>query len=105
MELSTICEPIREELDMVEERLRSVSKVDFSRLSELLDYSLKGNGKRIRPILSLLSGKFYEYNQEILGYQINKSNVDTLEVYYYWLKMYDLGGQSSEYSMPDSIYR
>ena len=66
MELSTICEPIREELDMVEERLKSVTKVDFSRLSELLDYSLKGNGKRIRPILALLSGKFYDYNQEHL---------------------------------------
>ncbi|MCP4581254.1 MAG: fibronectin type III domain-containing protein [candidate division Zixibacteria bacterium] len=48
---------------------------------------------------------FFEYNQEVLSYQINKSNVDTLEVYYYWLKMFDLGGQSSEFSMPDSIYR
>jgi len=48
---------------------------------------------------------FFEYDQEVLSYQIQKSNVDTLEVYYYWLKMFDLGGQSSEFSMPDSIYR
>ena len=66
MELSTICEPIQEELDMVEERLKSVSEVDFSYLSELLDYSLRGNGKRIRPILTLLSGRFYDCNLDYL---------------------------------------
>jgi len=44
----------------------SVRKVDFSHLSELLDYSLKGDGKRIRPALTLLSGKFYDYNLDYL---------------------------------------
>lgn len=66
MELSKICKPVQKELTMVEERLRSVSKVDFPYLSELLEYSLKGSGKRIRPILALLSGKFYAYNLEHL---------------------------------------
>jgi len=60
--LNTIYEPIQEDLVKVEDRLRSVSKVDFPRLSELLDYSLKGGGKRIRPALVLLSGKSYAYN-------------------------------------------
>ena len=66
MELSTIFEPIKEDLEKVEERLRSVSQVDFLQLSELLDYSLRSTGKRIRPILALLSGKFYDYNLDYL---------------------------------------
>ncbi|MBA7708235.1 Heptaprenyl diphosphate synthase component 2 [subsurface metagenome] len=66
MELSTIYTPIQEDLAKVEDRLRSVSKVDFPHLSELLDYSLKSNGKRIRPVLTLLSGKFYDYNPDHL---------------------------------------
>lgn len=66
MELSVICEPIQEELDEVEARLRSISKVDFVHLAELLDYSLKGTGKRIRPMLTLLAGKFYDYNVDYL---------------------------------------
>ena len=66
VELSTICQPVQEDLDKVEERLRLVTRVDFSPLSELLDFSLRSTGKRIRPILTLLSGKFYEYNPEHL---------------------------------------
>ena len=65
MQLSTIYEPIQEDLNKVEDRLRSVSGVEFLRLSELLDYSLSG-GKGIRPALTLLSGKFYDYNLDYL---------------------------------------
>jgi len=39
-----------------------LSQVDFPHLSELLDHSLKNNGKRIRPALTLLSGKSYNSN-------------------------------------------
>jgi len=66
LELSEICKPIQEGLDEVEVRLRSISNVDFLQLSELLDYSLKGTGKRIRPMLTLLAGKFYNYNLDLL---------------------------------------
>ena len=62
MELSTIYKPIREDLIKVENELRSISKVDFTWLSELLVYSLSGGGKGIRPALVLLSGKLYDYN-------------------------------------------
>ena len=62
MPLSTIYEPVQEDLLKVEDRLRLVSKVDFPELSKLLDYSLTGGGKRIRPALTLLTGKFYDYN-------------------------------------------
>ncbi len=66
MELSTIYAPVQEDLSRVEDRLRSVHKVDFPHLSELLEYSLKSNGKRIRPALTLLSGKFYNYDLDYL---------------------------------------
>ncbi|MBA7693699.1 Heptaprenyl diphosphate synthase component 2 [subsurface metagenome] len=66
MELITIYQPIREDLIKVEDKLRSVSKVDFPWLSELLAYSLKGGGKGIRPAFVLLSGKFYDYNLDYL---------------------------------------
>ena len=64
--LSTIYEPIQEDLVRVEDRLRSVCEVDFPQLSKLLDYSLKSGGKRIRPALVLLSGKFYHYDPSYL---------------------------------------
>ncbi len=65
MQISTIYEPIQEDLNKVEDWIRSVSRVSFSRLSELLGYSLSG-GKGIRPALVLLSGKFYDYNLDYL---------------------------------------
>ena len=66
MQSNTIYEPVQEDLNKVEDWLRSVSKVDFSWLAKLLGYSLKGGGKRIRPALTLLSGKFYNYNLDSL---------------------------------------
>ncbi len=66
MELNAIYESVQEDLDKVEDRLRSVSQVDFPHLSELLDYSLRSSGKRIRPALTLLAGKFYDYNLDYL---------------------------------------
>ncbi len=67
LELSTICQPIQDDLNTVEERLKLVTQVvDFPQLSELLDFSLRSSGKRIRPILTLLSGKFYDYDPELL---------------------------------------
>ncbi len=64
--LRTIYEPIQEDLVKVEARLRSVCEVDFPWLSKLLAHSLKEGGKRIRPALVLLSGKFYDYDLSYL---------------------------------------
>ncbi|OGN90256.1 MAG: hypothetical protein A2158_08595 [Chloroflexi bacterium RBG_13_46_14] len=66
MELSEIYAPVKKDLLKVEEKLNEISKVDFSHLAELVDYSLKNTGKMIRPALTLLSGKFYNYNLELL---------------------------------------
>jgi len=65
-QLGTICELVQEDLVKVEDELRSVSEVDSPCLSELLDYVIRGGGKRIRPMLTLLAGKFYDYNLSYL---------------------------------------
>ena len=80
MPLSKIYEPIQQDLAKVEDMMKSVSQADFSwlpkqlahdlkdsgKLAELLTHSLKGGDKRIRPALTLLSGKFYDYNLDYL---------------------------------------
>jgi len=60
--LSTIYQPVKKDLAKVDDLLSSATEVNFPRLAELLGYCLKGGGKRIRPALTLLSGKFYDYN-------------------------------------------
>jgi octaprenyl-diphosphate synthase len=64
--LDVIYESIQKDLTKVEDNIQSVSKATFDRLSELLDYSLESRGKRIRPALTLLSGKFYNYDLDYL---------------------------------------
>ncbi|HEY88049.1 MAG TPA: polyprenyl synthetase family protein [Dehalococcoidia bacterium] len=66
MPLSTIYQPVEEDLAKVDDLLSSATEVNFHRLAELLDYCLKDGGKRIRPALTLLSGKFYDYNLSLL---------------------------------------
>jgi len=66
MELRQIYAPVEEDLLKVEATLKSTSNVDFPHLAKLLEHSLKGDGKRIRPALTLLAGKFYDYNTENL---------------------------------------
>jgi octaprenyl-diphosphate synthase len=66
LQLSTIYKPVQEDLVKVENELDLVSKVDFTWLAELLGYSLKNGGKGIRPALTLLSGRLYNYNLDTL---------------------------------------
>jgi geranylgeranyl pyrophosphate synthase len=66
LELNQIYAPIHDDLLKLEECIRSVSQVDFPWLTQLLSHSLGTGGKRIRPALTLLSGKFYDYRLESL---------------------------------------
>lgn len=66
MDLNGIYQSIQDDLSRVKECLRSIIKVDFPWLSKQLDYVVGGGGKGIRPALTLLSGKFYQYNFEFL---------------------------------------
>ena len=62
MSLSTIYEPIQEDLAGVEAGLKNVGEVSSPWLAKLLEHSLKAGGKRLRPALVLLSGRFYNYD-------------------------------------------
>ncbi len=67
MELIAIYAPVQEDLLKIEDRLKATGKaVSNPHLSRLLEYSLTGNGKMLRPLLTLLSGKFYNYNPDLL---------------------------------------
>ena len=66
MNLNDIYEPIRDDLEKVEQSLDMVADVDGPLLAQLLKYTLKNGGKRIRPSLTLLCGKFYHYDLSLL---------------------------------------
>ncbi|NIN66420.1 MAG: polyprenyl synthetase family protein [Anaerolineae bacterium] len=57
MEILSLLEPIRKELEVVEERLRQAVEVEQSRLEGVLRYVLDSGGKRIRPALVILASK------------------------------------------------
>ena len=65
MQLNQIYQSVQQDLAKVESQINSVTEVDFPGLAELLSYILIG-GKEIRPVLTLLSGKFYHYNPDLL---------------------------------------
>lgn len=62
--IDAIYQLIEADLAQVEQRLQSVAEVDFPFQAELLGYCLQGGGKRLRPVLTLLAGKFYDYELE-----------------------------------------
>jgi len=66
MSVASIYEPIHEGLGMVEEKLISFARVDFPWVAEPLIHVLESQGKRIRPGLTLLAGRFYHYDLESL---------------------------------------
>ena len=65
MQLNQIYQSVQADLAKVESQIKSVTKVDFPRLAELLSHVLLG-GKGIRPALTLMSGKFYHYHPDLL---------------------------------------
>ncbi len=66
LSLERIYAPVQNDLDTVGEWLQSVTRVSYIPQAEMLEHSLNDTGKRIRPALVLLSGKFYRYNLDVL---------------------------------------
>jgi len=66
LNLSNIYRPVENDLKKVDRTLEEITDADFPLLSQLLDYTLKAGGKRVRPALTLLSGKFYVYDLKLL---------------------------------------
>jgi len=66
LSLSKIIDPVNGDLAKAENSLKSVGEVQDNHLSELLSYALDIVGKRIRPALTLLTGKLYAYDLDCL---------------------------------------
>lgn len=62
---SSLFAPVENEIGLVEESIKATTQVEFPWLSELLDYITNSGGKRIRPALTLLCGKFHYYSQDL----------------------------------------
>lgn len=58
--------PVREDLARVEETLRSVRPAEFPALALILEHVLGAGGKRIRPAIALLAGRFNRYDLDLL---------------------------------------
>ena len=62
MELKRIYAPIQDDLNGVRDTLKSLGQIEYEWLSEQLSHVVRETGKGIRPALTLLSGKSYDYN-------------------------------------------
>jgi geranylgeranyl pyrophosphate synthase len=60
--LSDIYKPVQKDLEKVEKSLEKLADAEFPLLAQLLAYTVKNGGKRIRPALTLLSSKFFHYD-------------------------------------------
>lgn len=66
MNLNDIYSLIQDDLEEVERSLEAVADAGGPLLAELLRYTLKNGGKRIRPSLTLLAAKFHVYDLHLL---------------------------------------
>ncbi len=66
MRVASIHQPVQEELAQVEAALQAVKRVEVPWLAEMLDHVLAGEGKRLRPTIALLSGRFGGHRPELL---------------------------------------
>ena len=66
MRVASIYEPVQVELAQVEATLEAVARSDIPLVQEMLQHVLSGGGKRLRPTIALLSGRFGSYRPEVL---------------------------------------
>ena len=66
MSIGSIFKPVQPEMAQVEDRLDEVAGTAPLEMIDQLKHALKDGGKRIRPALTLLTGKFYKYNLDLL---------------------------------------
>jgi geranylgeranyl pyrophosphate synthase len=66
LSISSICLPVQPQLLLVEKRLEDVVKTAPRQMVEPLEHAVQNGGKRIRPALTLLAGKFHRYNLKLL---------------------------------------
>jgi geranylgeranyl pyrophosphate synthase len=62
MELADVIHNLRDDLDAVEDRLRSAADINFPILGDIIDTLIGAGGKRLRPVMLLLSARPFDYN-------------------------------------------
>lgn len=62
METATLFAPVAEELLRVETELSSLVRSSETVMQGLLSHILRPGGKRVRPVLTLLAGRFHDYD-------------------------------------------
>ncbi|MEX2245136.1 MAG: polyprenyl synthetase family protein [Dehalococcoidia bacterium] len=63
---SSIYGPVQDDLRLVEETIDAIKHVEnFPALTRMLDHVLSAGGKRLRPAIALLAGKFGDYRPEL----------------------------------------
>jgi geranylgeranyl pyrophosphate synthase len=66
VKVASIYGPVTDDLRLVEDTLDRIKHVEnFPALSKMLGHVLAGGGKRIRPAIALLAGKFGDYNPDL----------------------------------------
>ncbi len=66
MELSQIYAPIKDDLDKVRDAITALSPENHTWLKEQLHNLMRGTGKGLRPAMTLLCGKLYQYDLKYL---------------------------------------
>lgn len=66
MSIITISEPVQKELQLVKSTMQDITRVELPQLAEPLGYILEHEGKQVRPVITLLVGKLYNFNVDIL---------------------------------------
>src|SRR5207247_680515 len=66
MKVASIYGPVQQDLRLVEETIEGIKRVEnFPALSKMLDHVLAPGGKRLRPAIALLAGKFGDYDVDL----------------------------------------
>jgi heptaprenyl diphosphate synthase/octaprenyl-diphosphate synthase len=66
MQVASIFEPVQREIVEVETALQSVTESDVPGLHDMLQHVLSVGGKRLRPAIALLAGRFGDYRPSLL---------------------------------------
>ncbi len=66
MQVASIHEPVQAELALVEATLSDVANSDVPALRGMLTHILSAGGKRLRPTIALLAGRFGNYQPQLL---------------------------------------
>lgn len=66
VKVASIYGPVQDDLRLVEDTFDRIKHVEnFPALAKMLSHVLGGSGKRLRPAIALLAGKFGEYNIDL----------------------------------------